>query len=438
MVRGEHRNAPGTVTHYGDPMDDVAARPPPRRRRWPTIVAGAAVAVSALALIVAPRGDALFFWVIAEVGVGIAAFVGVGAVLAYRRPQNPIGPMLLVAGSAMSVSLALGSYSSAGAAATLRPWAGVAVAEMLSEFLFEASIVVGLIGIPLVFPDGRFLSPPWRSVVGLAVAALGAGAVALLIQPGPVQGLELDNPVGVPGAGPLATALSAWAVASAAGTFLAALGSMWLRFRRGTPVERQQLKWLVVVVAYAALIYPLAFTFFGSDPLGIAGWTVANGSFVALPLGIGIAVLRYRLYEIDRILSRTIGWAIVTAVLVGIFAGLVIGFTALLRPFTGGNGLAVAGATLAVAALFQPLRLRVQRAVDRRFYRRGVDADAIAQALTEHLRDEVNLGSIAGALVGTAEGAVQPTRVSLWLRDIPANRPSALSMVATPPRSDGP
>ncbi len=138
-----------------------------------------------------------------------------------------------------------------------------------------------------------------------------------------------------------------------------------------------------------------------------------------LPVAIGIAVLRYRLYEIDRLISRTIGWAIVTALLVGAFALLVLGSSAVLEPLTGGNTLAVAGSTLVVAALFTPLRARVQRAVDRRFDRARYDGERLVGAFGERLRDEVDLEVIRADVLGTVDQAVRPTTVGLWLRERP-------------------
>jgi hypothetical protein len=152
------------------------------------------------------------------------------------------------------------------------------------------------------------------------------------------------------------------------------------------------------------------------QPYGQWAWIVASASIGLVPVAIGIAILRYRLYEIDRIVSRTIGWALVTGLLVAVFAGTIVGLQALLAPLTNNNTLAVAGSTLVAAALFQPLRRRVQRAVDRRFNRARVDAQRAIDAFGAHLRDDVDLAALHGRLVAAADATVQPNGAGLWLR----------------------
>ena len=148
-------------------------------------------------------------------------------------------------------------------------------------------------------------------------------------------------------------------------------------------------------------------------------WAFLMLAVALLPIAIGIAVLRYRLYEIDRIISRTIGWAIVTGLLVGAFALLVLGLTSVVEPITGGNTLAIAASTLVVAALFNPVRTRVQRAVDRRFDRSRYDGERLLAAFGERLRDEVDLGAISADVLATVDAAVRPTSAGLWLRERP-------------------
>jgi divalent metal cation (Fe/Co/Zn/Cd) transporter len=152
------------------------------------------------------------------------------------------------------------------------------------------------------------------------------------------------------------------------------------------------------------------------EPFGQVAWIVASLSVGLLPIAIGIAVLRYRLYEIDRIISRTIGWAIVSGLLVGAFVLLVLGLTAVLEPLTGGNTLAIAGSTLVVAALFTPVRSRVQRLVDRRFDRSRYDGQRLLAVFGERLRDEVDLPTIRSEVLATVDAAVRPSGAGLWLR----------------------
>ena len=187
-----------------------------------------------------------------------------------------------------------------------------------------------------------------------------------------------------------------------------------MRFHRGSAVERKQLKWFGSVLVLALLM--LLTTFVVPAPYDQLAWVVASLSIGLVPIAIGIAVLRYRLYEIDRLISRTIGWALVTGLLVGAFALLVLGSSAVLEPLTGGNTLAVAGSTLVVALLFAPVRSRVQRAVDRRFDRSRYDGERTLAAFGERLRDEVDLATIRADVLATVETSVRPSRVGLWLR----------------------
>ena len=196
------------------------------------------------------------------------------------------------------------------------------------------------------------------------------------------------------------------------------------------------MKWLVAVASVAAVSLPTALVV-PITAVSNALILVALGAVAFLPIAIGIAVLRYRLYEIDRIISRTIGWALVTGVLVGSFALLVLGLTALLEPLTGGNTLAVAGSTLIVVALFAPLRSTVQRAVDRRFDRGRYDGEKTLAALGERLRDEVDLEVIRADVLATVETSVRPSRVGLWLkaRDDISERTEAVTISGRPARS---
>ena len=196
--------------------------------------------------------------------------------------------------------------------------------------------------------------------------------------------------------------------------FAAAVVAVVVRYRRADEVERHQLKWLIAVAAVAAVAFPVAFIV-PPSPVADAAFLAGLLALLALPLAIGIAILRYRLYDIDRIISRTIGWAVVSGLLVGAFAILVVGLQAALTGVTQGETLAVAASTLVAFALFQPVRRTVQRAVDRRFDRSRYDAQLTADAFAERLRDEVDLDTLAAELERTVSSAIRPTAASLWL-----------------------
>ncbi len=201
---------------------------------------------------------------------------------------------------------------------------------------------------------------------------------------------------------------------------VAAAVSLVVRYRRAAGIERQQYRWLTAALAFvvAAVVggYIVGLLLPAAGESGVV-WLGAVVAFPLVPIAIGIAVLRYRLYEIDRIISRTIGWAIVTGVLAGAFALLVLGLTAVLQPFTGGNTLAVAGSTLIVATLFAPVRGRVQRAVDRRFNRARYDAERTVAGFATRLRDDVSLERLEGNIRDVVSLTLAPTSVGLWMRE---------------------
>jgi hypothetical protein len=211
-----------------------------------------------------------------------------------------------------------------------------------------------------------------------------------------------------------------------------AVASLLVRYRRGSGIERAQLKWFAAVatVTGIAACVNIATNSSSGAPAstGILGSISAASNvllFVGLallPVAIGIAVLRYRLYEIDRLVSRTVAYGLVTVVLLAVFGGAILLFSALLSPLTGGNTLAVAGSTLLVAALFQPVRRRVQGLVDRRFNRARHDAQAAVVAFTERLRDEVDLDTLQGSLLTLVEATLEPTVSGLWLREAGSER----------------
>jgi hypothetical protein len=247
---------------------------------------------------------------------------------------------------------------------------------------------------------------------------MAASSLIGLIQPGPVEAELGINPLGVdvPAVASLRELGIALLPIGLLASAILAVASIVARFRRGGPPERAQVKWLLAAVALCAVLLPPSFI----DDNGSSGFslldTLAMASLALVPLSVGVAVTRYRLYEIDRIVSRTIGWALVTAVLLATFAGGVVVLQAVLAPVTRESTLAVAVSTLTAFALFQPLRRRVQRAVDRRFDRTGYDGQTTATMFADQIRNEVDLGRLRNTLVSTAAAAVRPTDARVWLR----------------------
>jgi hypothetical protein len=356
---------------------------------------------------------------------GLCSFAGVGALLVNRVPTNPVGGLLLAAGTTLVAAVAIGTYGQLGALA--RPsWPGAALATVLGDAIFVYPIVIALIGVPLYFPDGRLLSPRYRWVVRLTIAAMvvwsleavrnerGTGSAPVI--PGLVV---LD---------PLLQVLEIFVLGAVLVGFGAAATAMAARFRHGDQVQREQVKWLLGVVALGAVVWPVSFLVQGD--IGNALSTLGILILFALPVVIAIAILRYRLYEIDRIISRTIGWTLVTGILAGIFALTILAIQAVLLTYTQGQTVAVAASTLAVLVLFQPIRQRIQHLVDRRFDRARFDAERTSTAFAERLRDEIDIATVTSDLRMTAEGALSPSALGIWIREpvtVPGREPGRMS-----------
>jgi hypothetical protein len=353
-------------------------------------------------------------WVFAQVVLAV-----VGALIASRRPELPIGWLFCAAGLIGVVEGIAARYAVHELAGTPgSPW-GDAAAWLSAALWYPNTALLVLVG--LLFPSGRPPSPRWWAVGWLLAAGVPLAAASLLLL-WPVGGLELLDAIPHSPHAPVATALMnvVALVLAAAGVTTAA--GLLVRFRRASGIERQQLKWLAYSGALAVvglLVFLVASVGPGSlsAPLGVAGDVLVAGGVLGIPVAVGIAILRYRLYEIDRIINRTLVYGLLTASLGALYAGVVLG----LGQLFGGVGAepppwAVAAATLAVAALFQPARRRLQALVDRRFNRRRYHATRTIEAFSARLRQQVDLDSLTAELLAAVDQTMEPTRVSLWLR----------------------
>ena len=339
--------------------------------------------------------------------VPLAAFATVGALLAWKRPGNPIGWLL----SATGLTYAVG-----------------AVGDLLLHFhqtLTPANWLGWILGlgiglcvfVVLLFPTGHLPSRRWRPVAGAAGAGLAGWVLGNAFAPTIITAdSPMRNPVGVTGrAGDIFKIMAFGGEVLIAATGLAAIVSLAFRYRRARTAERAQLKWLVyagalIVVALLAIV-PIRWIMGSGNAANNLQNAVSSGAVALVAVAIGIAVLRYRLYDIDRVISRTVAYAIVTGVLVGVYAGLVMLATQVFRVHTP---VAVAAATLAAAALFSPVRRRVQRTVNRRFNRARYDADKTVAAFAARLKDAVDLDSVRDDLASVVHQALEPAHVSLW------------------------
>jgi hypothetical protein len=350
--------------------------------------------------------------------LAFTAFMVVGAVIAAHRPGNAVGWIFSAVGL-LSAAGVLGMEYAEYAYVT-RPGSlpGAVVAASIAHWFWFPLLGLVLVFTPLLFPTGRLLSARWRPVA--VAAAVGMAAMTVLAALQPTIRLQNEdytagNPIGLAGVpDPEEGVLGAVLLGLLFGCMAAAVASVVVRFRRSRGVERQQLKWF----SYAAALLAVSFLLWGF--LLPAGWVidVVFGLSIALvPVAAGIAILRSRLYEIDRLINRTLVYGLLTALLAGVYASVVL---VLGQLFGGINtqppSWAVAGATLAVAALFQPARRRIQAVVDRRFNRRKYDAAKTVEAFSARLRDETDLDTLSAELLAVVHQTMEPTTASLWLR----------------------
>jgi len=343
---------------------------------------------------------------------------GVGMLVARRQPRNPIGWLLLVIATCLFLSTDGSDYAFLGYRLghhlPLGP-AGLVLGQLWGPSLLLLFVVI------LLFPDGRLPSAFWRRALWVYCTTY---AVLLVATAAATAGALAAHPIRVDSSGGLAAvdtaagwykAVQAPAIIMLLVLSLCFIGRQMLSWRRSSSDRRQQLKWLASGAAFTLVCAGL------SGSLGSSGITLLNvvGGFAwfgwaALPVSIGVAILRYRLYDIDRIISRTLAYAIVTGLLIGVYAALVLLATQAL-PVAPSTPVAVACATLVAAALFNPLRRRVQRVVDRRFNRARYDADKTVTAFAARLQDALDLDAVQDDLAGVVHQALEPAHVSVWI-----------------------
>jgi hypothetical protein len=337
----------------------------------------------------------------------------VGAVLASRRPRHPVGWLLLAMGVVMAGSGACVGYIPYGL--LVRP--GSLPAANIVARIYPATIyaVLAIIGfILLLTPTGSPPSPRWRWWARGSARAVAVTLAAVLVAPGSLDPLAqfVSGPLDPRVFGGALRLANQLALAASLLAVLGGAASLVTRFRRARGTERQQLRWLVLAAALTGLSMLAAGVLIAVGRVDLGAWASVVGA-AFLPLATGAAILRYRLYDLDRIISRTVAYGLLTILLGLGYAGVVLGLGRLLPQ---GSSLVVAAATLALAAVFQPARRRVQAAVDRRFNRRRHDTARTIGAFNDRLRQHVDLDDLTVELLAVVEETMQPTRASLWLR----------------------
>jgi hypothetical protein len=346
----------------------------------------------------------------------VLTFSVVGAIVASRQPRNAIGWIFCGIGLVVGLNSFTGSYaeyhlaggSAAGSLAETAAW--------FASWSWTLWVYVPTTFLLLLFPDGRLPSPRWRPVAWCAALGVISFVAGNALEPGPLEDFpRITNPYGVESPILGAVAIAGGILASA--SMVASAVSLIVRMRRAGRVERQQIKWL----AYGGALAVGAF--FASGVIyiwsGDAAIAVISLGLLGVPIFTGVAIARYRLYDIDIVINRTLVYGALTAALVGVYFGGVATLQALLRALSGQEQqpqLAIVVSTLAIAALFNPLRRRIQSFIDRRFYRSKYDARKTLEAFSAKLRDETDLEALSDDLVGVVRETMQPTHVSLWIR----------------------
>lgn len=383
-----------------------------RTSLWLVVVLAAALVAAASA--VAGEGVLSMTLPVATVLV----FGGVGAFLIGRLPRNPIGWLLGWFGLSFSLGYSadqLARWAFANGDHELAAWLG-----WYESWSFLLGLPLLLTLLPLWFPEGRPPTPRWRWVTGATVLGLVLAAVGQATRPDAML-VDLPNPLGQPLPAVVSQIISAVGTGILLIALLGGIGALVVRFRRSRSRERQQVKWLLTAIGFAALVFALlapVAVFVDTPAASDAALIGITAGMLAIPIGVAIAILRYRLYDINVIINRTLVYGALTVMLVLVYFGGVAGLQYVFRTISGQESqLAVVASTLAIAALFQPLHRRIQNLIDRRFYRRKYDAAKTLEAFSTRLRNQTDLDTLSDDLVTVVGETMQPAHVSLWLRE---------------------
>jgi hypothetical protein len=371
------------------------------------------------------------------------AFPTIGALVASRRPENPIGWIFCGTGLLYGVQAFASGYADYALLGHTGSRPGGEFLAWISRWIGVSVLPLAGALLVLLFPNGKLLSRNWQPVVWMAACGSAMLALSAALAPGPLSFQPtFDNPLGLGGAiGKLGPSESSPlfdqpSLAKPADTkintggvveifvrvgfffvlvsWLFAVAAMITRMDQARGAERQQLKWFVYTVALLVVGFLAALLGFGQHSVA---WNIGIAAFNFLPIAAGIAILRYRLYDIDVVINRTLVYGVLTAALAVVYVGSIVLLQGLFRALTGETSqLAVVASTLAIAALFVPLRQRVQAFIDRRFYRRKYNVAKTLQAFNTRLRNDVDLDNVADDLVEVVKETMQPAHVSLWLR----------------------
>jgi hypothetical protein len=397
---------------------------------WSLIVLSVVLVVGGIALALMTRSstpqrsyygpvDAVFYL------ATVLTFSVVGAIIASRQPRNAIGWIFCGVGLVMGINSLAGGYAEYRLSGGYGPWSLAGTAAWFASWSWTILVYVPTSFLLLLFPNGRLPSPRWRPVAWCAVLGLIGFVAGTGLQPGPLGDFpQIMNPYGVDSL--ILDAVALTGVILALASMVASAVSLIVRMRRAGRAERQQIKWLAYggAVVVGAVFASGVFATIWSPDVGIA---LISLGLLGVPIFTGVAIARYRLYDIDIVINRTLVYGALTAALVAVYFGGVATLQAIFRALTGQEQqpqLAIVVSTLAIAALFNPLRRRIQSFIDRRFYRSKYDARKTLESFSAKLRDETDLQALNNELVGVVRETMEPSHISLWLRPDPPLRAS--------------
>jgi hypothetical protein len=345
-------------------------------------------------------------------------FGATGAIVASRLPRNPIGWIFCVLALLFEFSVCSDAYvaygSQAGGFLPGRAWVGW-TSQWSTNALTPALIILCF----LLFPTGSLPSARWRALVWVVVGVAAVHAVSVALAPGTLVDFPIENPIGIEAAGGLRALADPSILVLVIPLMLLSVVSLFVRLRHSSGAERQQLKWFAYAAALlvSGLVVSSVLAAIEAEVSELVFFVIFIAPLLGIPVAMGVAILKYRLYDIDLLINRTLVYGALTAMLALVYFGGVTLLQGVLRVLTGQEStLAVVASTLAIAALFNPLRRRVQAFVDRRFYRRKYDAARTLEGFSAKLRDETDLEALNNELVGVVRETMQPAHASLWLR----------------------
>jgi hypothetical protein len=347
----------------------------------------------------------------------------VAAVLLAFKPENMIGRVMGALGLLVALQVFVDGYAHPGDD-EVYPWGGLVLTWMMGHtYIF---IFVGIASLFFLFPTGRLAHPRWKYPFRMMFVGLALALPPLYLAPGPLNDegpIAPDNP-----ANPYSVDTPILDLAAALGLVLILAGvalsvvSLVMRYRSSEGIDRLQMKWVAAGAGGFAILLCVNLVLRNFFTLSAPGEILTSVAFMLIPISIGNAIMRYRLYEIDVFINRALVYAVLTAAIVGAYLGSVVTLQAVLDPVTGDSDLAIAASTLAVAGLFQPMRRRIQGFIDRRFYRSKYDSAQALKAFSSRLRDEIELESVQSDLIELVRSTVQPSHASMWIRPAEAGR----------------